>query len=326
MLLERRAYCQSLIAAAMERWVRRDVGVPTGPAISLAHSGAEAVFNVRDYGALGNGVEDDLRPIQAAVRQAERRFDESRVLVRNRISPAPVVYFPPGVYRVSGSILVGRQLVLRGDGMMTSILASVADAPVLVLRMGALRVYVAPTLRELGITGSYEGHPHPNTRQTGVLLLHDPASTDATAVIDQCAIVGCGGDGFRSDTRGNTIRVYRSLIQTNQLDGIHLGGAYSTNCRIIDNIVRENRRGLAFEPEPGARWSSGLVAQNLFECNHESGEGAIGGPGRPGQAISMRRCRSIHIVENYFERQLNHVYAADGCAFITIRGLSLIHI
>ena len=53
MLLERRAYCQSLIAAAMERWVRRDVGVPTGPAISLAHSGAEAVFNVRDYGALG---------------------------------------------------------------------------------------------------------------------------------------------------------------------------------------------------------------------------------------------------------------------------------
>ena len=81
MLLERRAYCQSLIAAAMERWVRRDVGVPTGPAISLAHSGAEAVFNVRDYGALGNGVEDDLRPIQAAVRQAERRFDESRVLV-----------------------------------------------------------------------------------------------------------------------------------------------------------------------------------------------------------------------------------------------------
>lgn len=320
MLLERRAYCQSLIAAAMERWVRRDVGVPTGPAISLAHSGAEAVFNVRDYGALGNGVEDDLRPIQAAVRQAERRFDESRVLVRNRISPAPVVYFPPGVYRVSGSILVGRQLVLRGDGMMTSILASVADAPVLVLRMGALRVYVAPTLRELGITGSYEGCPHPSTRQTGVLLLHDPASTDATAVIDQCAIVGCGGDGFRSDTRGNTIRVYRSLIQTNQLDGIHLGGAYSTNCRIIDNIVRENRRGLAFEPEPGARWSSGLVAQNLFECNHESGEGAIGGRGRPGQAISMRRCRSIHIVENYFERHLNHVYAADECAFITIRG------
>ena len=34
----------------------------------------------------------------------------------------------------------------------------------------------------------------------------------------------------------------------------------------------------------------------------------------------MRRCRSIHIVENYFERHLNHVYAAEECAFITIRG------
>jgi hypothetical protein len=320
MLLERRAYCQSLLATAMERWIRGTPGGPRGAALPVTHARAEVAFNVRDYGALGNGVEDDLRAIQAAVREAERQFDESRIVVRNRVSPAPVVYFPPGVYRVSGSIVVSRQLVLRGEGMMTSILESVADAPVLVLRMGVLRVYVAPTIRELGITGSYAGRPQPYTRQTGVLLLHDPASTDATAVIDQCAIVGCGGHGFRSDTRGNTIRLYRSLIQTNQLDGIHLAGAYSTNCRIIDNIVRENRRGLAFEPEPGVRWSSGLVAHNLFESNHEAGEGRIGGSGRPGQAISMRRCRSIHIVENYFERHLNHVYAADGCAFITIRG------
>ena len=250
MLLERRAYCQSLIAAAMERWVRRDVGVPTGPAISLAHSGAEAVFNVRDYGALGNGVEDDLRPIQAAVRQAERRFDESRVLVRNRISPAPVVYFPPGVYRVSGSILVGRQLVLRGEGMMTSILASVADAPVLVLRMGALRVYVAPTLRELGITGSYEGRPHPSTRQTGVLLLHDPASTDATAVIDQCAIVGCGGDGFRP-TPGATPSAL-PLPHPDQPAGRHSAGG-----RLQHQLPDHRQRRAGESPRPRVRAGAG---------------------------------------------------------------------
>jgi hypothetical protein len=186
--------------------------------------------------------------------------------------------------------------------------------------MGTLRFYVAPTIRDLGITGSYAGRPHGRTRQTGVLLLHDPASTDATACVEQCAIVGCGGHGFFSDTCGNTNRVYRCLIQTNQLDGIHLAGKYNTNCRIIDNIIRENRRGLAFEPEPGARFSSGLVAHNLFEVNHEAGKGQVGSSERPGQAIAMRRCRSIQIVENYFERHLNHIYAADSCRFITIRG------
>jgi hypothetical protein len=288
--------------------------------VAKNHSRREAVFNVRDYGAVGNGVTDDLAAIQAAVRAAEARFDRNPTLVVNRISQAPLVYFPPGTYRVTGSITVTRQLNLRGDGMMTSIITSVANAPILLLRMGTLRLYVAPTIRDLGIIGSHAGRPHPHTGQTGVLLLHDPSSTDATASIEQCAIVGCGGHGFFSDTRGNTNRLYRCLIQGNQLDGIHLAGRYNTNCRIVDNIIRENRRGLAFEPEPGARFFSGLVAHNLFECNHEAGDGQVGSSGRPGQGIAMRRCRSILIVENYFERHLNHIYAADGCSSITVRG------
>ena len=320
MLPERRAYCQSLLAAALERWARPGRPPLQVPALSELAGGSDAVFNVREYGALGNGVADDLPAIQAAVHAAETRFDASPVLVGNRISQVPLVYFPPGTYRVAGSITVTRQLLLRGDGMTTSLVVSVADAPVFRLKIGALRFYTAPTLRDLGIIGSYGGRPHPSTRQTGVLLLHDPASADATAVLEQCAIVGCGGYGFFSDTRGNTNRLYRCLIQANQLDGIHLGGAYNTNCRIVDNIIRENRRGLVFEPDSDAKLFSGLVAHNLFESNHEAGSGRIGGADRPGQGIAMRRCRSIQIVENYFERHLNHVYAVESCRFITIRG------
>lgn len=321
MLLGRRAYCQSLFATAMERWTGRDVHALAG-ALSSSGIGAapDAVFNVRDYGATGNGVADDLPAIAMAVGEAEACFDRERVLVTNRISRAPLPYFPPGTYRVTGTIAVTRQLMVRGEGMTTSIVASTVDAPVLQLKMGSLRFYAPPTVRDLGVVGSYAGRPHAFRRQTGILLLHDPASSDATAAIEHCAIVGCGGHGFQSDTRGNTIRLHRSLIQANQLDGIQLGGAYSTNCRVLDNVVRENRRGLAFEPEPGARWFSGLAAHNLFECNHEAGEGRIGERARPGQAIALRGCRALHIVENYFERHLNHVYAADGCAFITIRG------
>jgi hypothetical protein len=320
MLPERRLYCQSLLAAAIERWASPRSQSVHLPMLPEPTAPADAVFNVREYGALGNGLVDDLPAIQKAVHAAEARFDATPVLVRNRISQTPLVYFPPGTYRVTGSIVVTRQLMLRGEGMTTSIVASVADAPVFLLRMGTLRLYTAPALRDLGITGTYAGRPHPHTRQTGVLLLHDPASSDATAILERCAIVGCAGHGFYSETRGNTNRLYRCLIQTNQLDGIHLGGAYNTNCRILDNIIRENRRGLVFEPDPGARLFSGLVAHNLFESNHEAGTGRIGGDGRPGQAIAMRRCRSIQIVENYFERHLNHIYAVESCRFITIRG------
>jgi hypothetical protein len=320
MVPERRLYCQSLLAAAIERWAARNTRPLAASSPADIGTPPDAVFNVKDYGASGNGASDDLPAIQAAVRAAESRFDRQPVLVTNRVSQAPLVYFPPGTYRIDGTITVTRQLMVRGEGMTTSLVTSTADAPVFLLKMGTLRLYAPPTLHGLGIVGSYAGRPHAFRRQTGILLLHNAASTDATAAIEHCALVGCGGHGFFSDTRGNTIRLERCLIQTNQLDGIHLAGAYSTNCRILDNVVRENRRGLAFEPEPGARWFSGLVAHNLFECNYEAGQGRIGDGGRPGQAIALRGCRSINIVENYFERHLNHVYAADGCAFITIRG------
>src|SRR5918996_2867633 len=107
MLLERRAYCQSLLAAAIERWARSPLAA-TAP-IASSHDRRSAVFNVRDYGALGNGVADDLAAIQTAVQEAEARFDDNPPVVVNRISQAPLVYFPPGTYRVTGTINVTRQ-------------------------------------------------------------------------------------------------------------------------------------------------------------------------------------------------------------------------
>ena len=235
------------------------------------------------------------------MRAAETRFDRQLVLVVNRISQTPLVYFPPGTYRVGGTITLTRQLMLRGEGMTTSIVASTADAPVFLLKMGALRLYVAPTIRDLGVVGSYAGRPDLFRRQTGILLLHDPASTDATAAIEHCAIVGCGGHGFQSDTRGNTIRLQRCLIQANQLDGIQLGGAYSTNCRILDNVVRENRRGLAFEPEPGARGSAAwwpTICLSATTKRVRAGSANAPAPVRPSRCGAAARFKSSRIISS----------------------------
>src|SRR5512139_859894 len=71
------------------------------------HLNAQAVFNVLDYGALGNGSNDDTAEIQAAMDACNS-------------AGGGVVYFPPGTYLVSGTphalVYKGNQIVLRGAG------------------------------------------------------------------------------------------------------------------------------------------------------------------------------------------------------------------
>ena len=92
------------------------VSVPRGPAgvVRYYNSAQDAdqkatvfdltgVYNVKEYGAKGDGVTDDLAAIQAAV---------------NAVGPTTgggVVYFPPGRYRVSGPIEITKHCTtLRG--------------------------------------------------------------------------------------------------------------------------------------------------------------------------------------------------------------------
>ena len=62
----------------------------------------ESWLNVRDFGAIGNGVADDTESIQKAV-SAARQKD---VATRTTIPLHNVVYFPPGEYLVSSEIVV----------------------------------------------------------------------------------------------------------------------------------------------------------------------------------------------------------------------------
>lgn len=60
-----------------------------------------APINVRDYGAVGDGVTDDTAAIQAAV---------------NATPTGTTVYFPAGTYAVSNAITINKPLVVRGSG------------------------------------------------------------------------------------------------------------------------------------------------------------------------------------------------------------------
>ena len=68
------------------------------------------VFNVKNYGAVGDGITDDTVAIQAAI-------DAAGAVYLNR----GIVYFPPGEYCVSGLLVLKSNVVLIGVGASSCI-------------------------------------------------------------------------------------------------------------------------------------------------------------------------------------------------------------
>jgi hypothetical protein len=89
----------------------------------------DTIFNVRDYGAVGDGVTDDTTSINLAVSAAVSLISDPSDPLTSPGTRA-VVDFPRGTYRISSAILVTADsdtsffnLAFRGDGMGVSILA-----------------------------------------------------------------------------------------------------------------------------------------------------------------------------------------------------------
>lgn len=82
------------------------------------------VFNVRNYGAVGNGVADDTAAVNAAISAATVAVSDGA-----GFSTRGVVYFPRGNYRVTSTIAVAApldttafNLQFRGDGIGVSVI------------------------------------------------------------------------------------------------------------------------------------------------------------------------------------------------------------
>lgn len=67
---------------------------------------SELVRNVKDYGAIGNGIADDTAAMQAAI---------------NSAPTGSTLYFPGGTYRVNTALSIPSYLTLRGEGYLSRI-------------------------------------------------------------------------------------------------------------------------------------------------------------------------------------------------------------
>ncbi len=188
-------------------------------------------YNVRDYGAVGDGVTDDTKAIQATIDAARAAIDAADEIIDAE------VYLPEGTYIVSGNpeldasscLRLYNRVTLGGDG---------ADATTLKLADGWDKT-VTGIVRTAGETQHVGAHDltidgnSANTSgrvdgfTTGGENLRDNPDTGVT--LSGVALVNCSGNGLNAQENTYGLTVTDSVARGNGLDGFfaHLIGQNS---------------------------------------------------------------------------------------------------
>src|SRR2546426_179006 len=97
--------------AALTGPVSREIGWTGGRQDLASLLGSPDVFNVRVFGAMGNGTADDTAAIQKAIDAA-------------RDAGGGLVFIPAGTYRVTSPVVLRSQVSVSGVGRASSIVTS----------------------------------------------------------------------------------------------------------------------------------------------------------------------------------------------------------
>lgn len=230
----------------------------SSPARNLLVAGDAQFANVRDYGAVGDGVHDDAAAIQLAIDTVTQA--------------GGVVYFPAGRYRCASTLVVRRSpgnITLRGDGFDSRLYLR-EDGTGLDVGDGAVLMQYF-TLRDLTLTRVNVG--------TGDQL--------RMRLVAQWRILDCqfsGGD--------NCVNLDAASI--GEIRGCIFGDRASNafvlfqNCAVVDVVdcYFENNGATVAHLQFGAALNLDVCVLGCRFTNGVSGIVASGGPGLRGATIS----------------------------------------
>jgi hypothetical protein len=86
----------------------------TGATARTVDSKLKDVISVKDFGAVGDGVTDDTVAIQAAIDNAAAMFNQVAFPPAGAAYTPPILFFPPGAYRITNTLNVYNGLTLSG--------------------------------------------------------------------------------------------------------------------------------------------------------------------------------------------------------------------
>lgn len=265
------------------------------------------LFNVKSYGAIGDGVVDDTAAFQSAIVAAQ-----STVATPNTYTPVSnVVYIPFGTYKITSTLLITKPILVQGSGAeQCLILHDVSNAPCFSIAPTiAQSTYCTYDIFDLQILGSNSGtYPAPNNSD-GIAV--QSGSNDVTARIINCRVIACLGNGIAIYNQGNTCLIERCVTERNCGTGIYIGGAvsppaFNTNWTIIKCISRENRRGIYAQGTSGFFLAGGRILYSICESNNGGQAGSlVQSADRPSAGIQLDYCTGCVVDSNWLENQCN---------------------
>lgn len=239
-----------------------------------------SVFNVRNYGATGDGVTDDRVAIQAAI--------DAAVAVGGG-----TVYFPPGTYAVYKNGIPGFELdnvsdlTFLGDGRISTIAqvgsAGFGDWYLFRLRNDTTRI----SFRRLGFDASGSTDPDPGDQQHFIQVIG--AAGDPGGGANNVDIVGCWfgeqvGDGVRLlaevGKEVEDIRIIRNVFDMVSCRSCIQFQRYGRQVIVENNFMQGSTDNLIdFEPTNGGGLRGFTITGNQMDHASQGTTAiALGGP------------------------------------------------
>ena len=278
--------------------------------------------NVKDFGAVGDGVTDDRAAIQAAIDNAVQ------------FTPQGGILFPAGTYRLSRvNVLGGRwsidlngvqDFMVMGEGpksvvKLADTTSKTSDWHVFILRNNCQRV----VFKDLVIDGNRTGLTNPDEQSHGIEV--EPGTEDL--VVDRCIVRECFGDGMRLLGQGHggphvkRLRIENCLFQKNKRSGLGIQRALEqiiiANC-IFDATVSD--QSIDFEPS-GSDGPTELVIQGCI-INHTNRTQAVtlSGISGPNPVVRCKFSDNILLGGPIFCTDVNQLTIQNNIILVTNLG------
>jgi hypothetical protein len=172
-------------------------------------------YNVREYGALGNGIANDTTAIQTAINAAS--------------STGGTVYFPRGVYNISSSLTYtagaddpGARVHFAGDGVGASLIKQTGTGNGLTIS-GSTNPNLYTHITDLAFVGSQSGQ--------GVSI-----NDGAYVYIEACQFTGWAYGFYGSDFLASTIVSCQFRFNQRGFHVERIGGGYASNPNALTMI------------------------------------------------------------------------------------------